>query len=190
MAKAYILLVRTNSIFSILIHKLTKAQYTHASLGLQADLKEMFSFARIYGAIPLPAGFSCEGIDHGMLKRSPKAPCALYEITITDRTYDNLLLELEWMQKNKRQYHYSFYGTALCYLGRAGKDGNGFFCSHFVAHILHKAGAIHLMKPASLYHPNDFTRQPEFTCVYQGTLGGLNQLLKGSTKTNAADITL
>lgn len=188
MAKAYILLVRTNSIFSRLIHKVTKAQYTHASLGLQEDCRKMFSFARIYGAVPLPAGFSCEGIDHGLLKRSPKAPCALYELTITDNTYDNLLLELEWMKKNKKQYHYSFYGTALCYLGRAGKDGNGFFCSHFVAYILNKAGAIHLMKPASLYHPSDFTYQPELKCLYQGNLAGLNEELKGRVETYAANI--
>lgn len=185
MAKAYILLVRTNSIFSTLIHKVTKENYTHASIGLQPDCKTMFSFARIYSALPVPAGFSCEGIDRGMLGKNPKAPCALFEVTITDAVYDSMLKELEYMLKNRRKYHYSYYGTALCYFGRVGKDGNGFFCSKFVAYILQKSGAIHLMKPASLYHPYDFTRQPEFTCVYEGTLGGLNQLLKGNSKYEA-----
>lgn len=181
MAKAYILLVRTNSIASNLIHKMTKENYTHVSIGLQPDCTRMFSFARIYSMLPIPAGFSCEGIDRGKLGKNPKAPCALFELTITDESRDAILKELNYMQKNRWKYHYSYYGTALCYLGRAGKDGRGFFCSKFVAYILQKSGALKLMKPAALYHPYDFTKQPELTQVYEGTLDGLHRLVKGNT---------
>ena len=44
----YVVLTRTNTIISRLIHLFTQDEYTHAALALDRELTEMYSFARQY----------------------------------------------------------------------------------------------------------------------------------------------
>lgn len=47
-AHLYVVLTRTNTVISRLIHLVTRDEYTHAALALDRDLKEMYSFAQIH----------------------------------------------------------------------------------------------------------------------------------------------
>ena len=171
--KLYILLIRSNSILSRLIYKVTKAEYTHASIGVTEDCRKLYSFARKYTYMPLPAGFVMEGIDHGLMGKNPKAPCALYEISVSNEAYDNIESHLNGMLQHSWKYRYRLFGLIQCYFKLEYESREHFFCSQFVAYILTLYGVIQPTKHVSLYQPMDFTCQPELKLRYKGTLGEL-----------------
>ena len=54
----YILLTRSDTYFSRLIHLLTAEDYTHVSICLDADLQHFYSFGRKSDIFMFPAGFA------------------------------------------------------------------------------------------------------------------------------------
>lgn len=44
--KIYLLLTRTGTKFSTIIHRVTKYEYTHASIALDKELNQLYSFGR------------------------------------------------------------------------------------------------------------------------------------------------
>ena len=62
----YILLTRSETWFSRLIHLATDDRYTHASIGLDGPFGRFYSFARKQERFALPAGLETEG--HGAAK--------------------------------------------------------------------------------------------------------------------------
>lgn len=64
----YILLTRSGTWFSRLIHLATADSYTHASIGLDGPIGPFYSFARKYSHFALPAGLG------GGNKSGPGAP--------------------------------------------------------------------------------------------------------------------
>lgn len=175
-SKIYVLLIRTNTFFSRFIKKMTGGEFTHTSIGLEADCSTLYSFARKYAYLPLPAGFVKESIDKGLMGKSKDAPCVLFCVRVSQEVKLRLMEELERMFKVRKKYRYSLSGPILCYFNRAVEFKNKFFCSQFAAHALSRAGAIELAKPASLYRPMDFLKQPELELCYRGTLGELRLL--------------
>ena len=172
----YVLLIRTSSAFSRIIHLLTGSEYTHASIGLNKNCRELYSFARKYAALPLPAGLVTERINAGLMGKNRNGPCALYEIRVTREVYGRLTEELGAMLRHRKRYGYSLSGPLMCLINHARSRRHRFFCSQFVAHLLSRSGAIKLDKPSSLYRPSDFTTQPELRLCYKGTIGALIEL--------------
>lgn len=178
----YVLLMRSRTAFSRFVHTFTRAQYTHASIGLSENCTELYSFARRYTRLPLPAGFVKESVKDGIMKLTPDAPCALYEIKVTEETYNKIREEIEIMKM--RNCPYSLSGPFLCWLNIEVNHPNKYFCSQFVADILCKSEAIKLRKPAALYKPLDFTEQEELQMKYLGTLGGLAKMVEEESESN------
>lgn len=172
----YVLLMRSDTFFSRVIHIITGSEYTHSSLGMSSDCHELYSFARKYTNLPLPGCFVRENISAGVMAKFPNSPCALYEIKISKKAFDDIRNEIEHIKSLDKPPKYSLMGTFCCWIGYETKQRKKFFCSRFVADILERSGAITLRKPAALFHPVDFTKQPELTLVYSGTLGELAKL--------------
>ena len=61
----YIVLTRTNTLISRLIHVLKNDEYTHAAIALDSELKHMYSFGRIYAWNPFVGGFKKEEVNIG-----------------------------------------------------------------------------------------------------------------------------
>lgn len=172
----YILLIRTQSLLSRVIHIATREEYTHVSIGMESDCTQFYSFARRYTNLPLPAGFVQENIDSGMMAKSKGAPCALYRMTIPASSYNTLRRKFKKMLPKQKRFQYSVLGTFLCFFGIAYKRENKYFCSQFVAEALNEAGVLELTKSPALYHPVDFIELPQVQLCYKGTLGGLGRM--------------
>ena len=147
----YIFLVRTDSFFSKVISLFTHTKYTHASIGFDCQCTRLYSFARIYTNMPIPAGFVKESTTTGLLSLSPNAPCAVYAVKVTEQAYEDISTQLEEMYLNKNSYGYNYLGPACCFFGIPLKIKNKYFCSQFVAELLSSHHAIVLAKPASLF---------------------------------------
>lgn len=169
----YVLLIRTNTIVSRLIHFFTKCEYTHSSIGMSSDCHELYSFARKYMISPIPACFVRENIDTGVMAKFPNSPCALYEIKIPKQVFDKIYNELETLKHLDKPLKYSLLGPIFCWIGYESKQRKKFFCSRFVADLLERSGAVTLSKPAALFRPIDFTSLSELKLIYRGTLGEL-----------------
>ena len=86
----YILLTRSGTWFSRLIHLATQDDYTHASIGLDGPRGPFYSFARKYERLALPAGL----VEEQVTPHRRRVPCCLYALTVDEETYLRLSLRL------------------------------------------------------------------------------------------------
>ena len=169
----YILLTRSGTWFSRLIHLATDDCYTHASIGLDGPNGSFYSFARKYERFALPAGLVMEGVGPRAGDRRRQIPCCLYALTVSAPVYDRLRRRLERMYANREQYRYNLLGALACYFNRPLRRKNHYFCSQFAAALLEGCGAVELGKTPELVRPVDFCTLRQFRPVYQGELGEL-----------------
>ncbi len=169
----YILLTRSGTCFSRLIHLATADSYTHASIGLDGPLGSFYSFARKHKRFALPAGLVEERVRWGLFRRRPATPCCLYELKVSQEVYDQLRARLEGMYARREQYHYNILGALGCYFHLPLPRRYHYFCSQFVAALLEDCGALALPKGPDLTRPADFCRLEALRQVHRGPIGGL-----------------
>lgn len=170
----YILLTRSGTYFSRLIHRMTAADYTHVSICLDGELQHFYSFGRKSDIFLFPAGFVREDLQGGVFRRFSQMPCALYELRVPPEVYRQLELRIEGMYDAADVYHYSCLGVVLCKLELAYQRQHHYFCSQFVADLLQRSGALEFTKAASLVQPGDFLYLPQLQLRYQGQLNQLH----------------
>lgn len=146
----YILLTRSDTYFSRLIHLLTDEDYTHVSICLDADLQHFYSFGRKSDLFMFPAGFVQEDLQCGVFRRFHQMPCALYELQVPLTVYQQIKQRILLMQYTADIYHYNCLGVVLCKLEFAYQRRYHYFCSQFVADLLQRSGALEFSKAASL----------------------------------------
>lgn len=86
----YILLTRSDTYFSKLIHKVTAEEYTHVSIALDPTLRHFYSFGRKSDIFMFPAGFVRETLQSGVFGRFQEMPCALYELQVPVPVYETI----------------------------------------------------------------------------------------------------
>ena len=97
-------------------------------------------------------------------------PCRLYELSVSEETYEATKRLLRHFAEHQDAYRYARFGIVMGLLRIPFKYRRHYFCSQFVAEVLSRARAAVLKKRACLYMPGDFTKLPGVTLVYQGDL--------------------
>lgn len=170
MKSIYILLSRTRTVLSRLIHAATGDGFTHVSIGLDSHLTELFSFARRHSLTPLPAGLVQENLHTAVFARNGKSHCALYKIDVTDEQYDMVRAKVDAMLHERKAYKYSILGLFLCKLDFVHERQQHLFCSQFVAKLLEEIDTVQLPKHPSLMRPIDFASMQGLKRCYEGPL--------------------
>jgi hypothetical protein len=170
--KIYILLTDTGTLFSRAIGLYTKANLNHASIVLDEEMKEIYSFGRKNSFNPFNGGFVKEKI-FGHLVREATRPtaCAIYSCTVSDDNYELLRARIQYMEQNQHQYKYNLLGLFGIVLNISIERKNAFFCTQFVAYMLQKHG-VKLMMDKSLAQitPMDLQNCENLELVYSGDL--------------------
>lgn len=169
----YILLTRSETCFSRLIHFATADDYTHVSIGLDGPCGAFYSFARKHPRLALPAGLVEERVCCGFFSRHPGLPCRLYALSVTAETYRRLRRRLNHMYAHREKYRYNLLGALACFFHMPLVRRDHYFCSQFVAGLLAESGALILAKPPALVRPGDFCRLDQLRPVHQGVIGNL-----------------
>lgn len=168
--KVYVLLTDTGTMFTKIIKCFTSAPYNHASLALDLELNEVYSFGRKRAHNPLIAGFVKEDVYEGTFRHFPNTTCVLLQLKIPTRTYEDLLRMIEYYKWEYQLYRYNLLGVlgALFKLDVAPKKA--YFCSQFVAETLRNLGLSLWERPSTLVAPHDFLLHPAFELIYEGKL--------------------
>lgn len=169
----YIVLTRTNTIISKIIHSFTNDKYTHAAISLDRELKYMYSFGRKWTYYPFIGGFKHENLEEGGYKFSKILPGAIIELQVTENQYNKVYNLLNQFICNSKCYKYNYLGLInnlrnkeVCYEYR-------FLCSEFVYHVLKESGIADFKKARNLVKPIDFLNL-EGEVIFEGDLRTLN----------------
>jgi hypothetical protein len=166
----YVLLTDTGTLFTTLIKRFTAAPYNHASLALDTELNELFSFGRKCPSNPWDAGFVEEDVYEGTFSHYPDTRCALLRMQISKQQRANAVQIVQLFQKEKQAYRYNLIGLLGVLMNLDIETKNSYFCSQFVAETLRNIGLSLWEQPSTLVTPNDFLHHPAFETVYEGFL--------------------
>ena len=184
MKTIYILLTKSDTILSRLIHFITTDSYTHVSISFEENLQPLYSSSRKNGRTMFPAGPCMEYLWGGYYqKHASKIPCMLYELQVDEETYIRARREVQRIIENSEEYHYNIFGLLLCQFNIPFHRKRHYFCSQLVGEVLDKSSAVNLPQDTSLMKPSDYTRLPELSLEFQGFLRELavrrNRILTG-----------
>ncbi len=171
MKKIYLLLSRTGTIPSRMIHTALGGRFTHVSISVKPSTDKFYSFARKKLNNPLVAGFVTENTRTQVFSRYPDCNCAVYALEVSDEKYEKIVKILNHFENNGEQFGYNFLGLLPARLGIDLPRKYHFTCSQFVATVLHCAEAAVLPKSPSLMMPNDFPKISGVALVYSGKIG-------------------
>ena len=171
MKKIYILLSKTGTLPSHIIHMSLGGPYTHASIALTPETDKLYSFARRTLHNPFNAGFIVENTNTLIFAKYPDCLCAVYSLEVTDAAYKNMEKILSEFVFKKDRYSYNFLGAIPSKLGIKWSRKYRFTCSQFVAFVIQSAGAANLPKHYSLMMPNDFLDVKGIRLIYSGKIG-------------------
>lgn len=174
MKKVYVVLSCTGTGPSQLIKMATKAPFTHASIALVPCRHRLYSFARRRMHNIFIAGFFHEDVDKFVFAKFPNAPCAVYEVPVSDEGYKRMQGVIDACNKKYNKYKYSFFGAATTRMGIQKKLKYRYTCSQFVATVLDVSGDVSLPKHPSLMLPSDFAELPSAKLVYTGELQNIH----------------
>ncbi len=170
MKTIYILLTRSETIVSRLVHLVTADAYTHVSISFDQSLQPLYSSSRKNGRTVFPAGPCTESFYKGYYSRHPFIPCALYELQVSDESYAAAKREVEGIIARSNEYRFNIIGLFLCRMNVPYHRKTHFFCSQFVSEILTRSHALELPKDTSLMRPIDYTTLPELHCKFRGRI--------------------
>ncbi|MDQ8733761.1 hypothetical protein [Paenibacillus sp. LHD-38] len=166
----YILLTDTGTLFTRLIKGFTGAPYNHASLVLDENLEEIYSFGRKRVNNPLHAGFVKEDVYQGTFRHFPETRCRLLRIAVTEQQKTALLKVISEFEKDKNRYRYNLIGLIGVLLEMDLQPAHSYFCSQFVAETLRSSGIQMWDHPSTLVTPNDFLVHESVQVIYDGPL--------------------
>ncbi len=174
----YVLLSRTHTVPARLIRLYTKEPYSHASIALDIELKELYSFARKYRYNPFDSGFVREDLDKGVFGADKNVQCRVYEVPVTEEQYEHIHDEISHFVKNKEDYGYNYIGLFGAMFGKNVEDGTHFLCSQFVSHVFYRGGIKLFSKDKGLIRPFDFHMKLKDKEIYAGKLNEYRDFLK------------
>ena len=168
MKNIYLVLTYTGTILSKIIKCYTKEEYAHVSISLDEDLKQMYSFGRIFPYIAFIGGFVHERINKGTFKRFKNTQAKICAIEVTDEQYEKLKELIYKFRVNKKKYKFNTIGLMAVPLKKKVNRRNYFYCAEFVKYVLEEANII--VDLPEIIRPQNFSEIENIKVCYSGSL--------------------
>lgn len=169
MRKVYIVLAHTGTLLSRLIKMKTGAEYTHVSISLDENLKNMYSFGRKYSYIAFIGGFVREGANFGTFKRFYNTEISIYEVSVTEEQYQKVCETIEFVKEHKDEYKFNILGLFLAGFNKKRKAEKTYYCAEFVKALLEKS-EIDTTGLPDIIKPEHFKKIKNSKLIYKGLL--------------------
>lgn len=168
MSKIYIVLTYSGTILSKLIRIYTQKEYSHVSISLDEDLKQMYSFGRLNPYVPFFAGFVQESPNYGTFKRFNKTKTKIYSLEVDERQYEKIIKIIKKIDLDKKNYRFNIIGLFAVALHLKIRREKSFYCAEFVKYVFDNSN-LQINLP-ELVKPDDFVGIEGSNEVYTGML--------------------
>ncbi|NBI06082.1 hypothetical protein [Senegalia massiliensis] len=165
----YVVLTSPHTAISKLIKLFKNDNYTHASISLDKDLTNMYSFSRKKAYNPFIGVFKHEKFDKGIYKFHKELPGRVMEIEVTKEQYEDAIKLLHKFTYNSEVYKYNYKGLLYMLLNKEILSDDRFLCSEFVYYILNESYIVDLNISRNLVRPENLL-EIESEIVYEGNL--------------------
>ena len=169
MKNIYIILSQSGTEISKILKFVTKDKYNHASLCINENFNEFYSFGRKNADFPIPGGFIQENAFKHVFAKYKNIPCLILKKEITDEQYEKLRDIIRDFIINKEKYSYAIISLFLADTHFSITNSKKFFCSQFVAKVLNDI-SISTPKVPEHMHPIDFLKIEGIEKIYEGEL--------------------
>ena len=170
MRKIYIVLTHTGTVLSRIIKYYTKDEFSHISIALDPDLKEMYSFGRLNPYNPFWGSFVHEEMNKGTFKRFKRTKTEVYSLFVTDEQYEKAKKIITYFNDNKEKYKFNILGLICVSIHKKIKRKNSFYCAEFVKHVLKVSGVSEVNYLPQIIRPEDFKQIQGLRLEYEGLL--------------------
>lgn len=168
MKNIYIILTHTGTTLSKVIKNYTKDEFSHVSISLDEQLKQMYSFGRLHPYNPFWGGFVHEHIDRGTFKRFYRTKAKIYSLSITEEQYNKIKSIIQYMEKEKEHYKFNMLGLLAVGFHKKITKEYSFYCAEFVKYIIEQA-EIGIELP-DIVRPENFKEITQLKEIYSGLL--------------------
>lgn len=168
MKNIYIILTHTGTTLSKVIKNYTKDEFSHVSISLDEQLKQMYSFGRLHPYNPFWGGFVHEYIDKGTFKRFYRTKAKIYSLSITEEQYNKIKSIIQYMEKEKEHYKFNMLGLLAVGFHKKITKEYSFYCAEFVKYIIEQA-EIGIELP-DIVRPENFKEITQLKEIYSGLL--------------------
>ncbi|SEF46762.1 hypothetical protein SAMN04487934_101258 [Eubacterium ruminantium] len=166
----YILLTRTETVPSRVIHFFKRMPYVHVSIALDEELDELYSFARKKVNNPFRCGFIDEDINSGIFGRDTETRCKVMRLRLTEQQYQDVKASIEVFKSNREKYKYNYLGVLSIYFHLGFSRKYKCFCSEFVDKVLKMSGINLFDKGSARVIPDDFRTCELLETTFEGRL--------------------
>lgn len=146
----YVVFSATPSKMGRLIRLATRNSYNHVSISFDADIHQLYSFARYHYSTPLYGGLIRESI----LRYGPdfgNARVKICRLPVDAPQFHHIVNELEGMWSERELYIYNTFAAITTVLHRSPTIPKSYTCVSFVIDILARSN---LADPATAVHPS------------------------------------
>lgn len=161
----YIVLTNTKTFMGKIIKDVTRAEYNHASIGLDKTFNHVYGFGR--NTDEDESGFILEKMDGGIYRDNNADFCQL-ELKVTAQEYNSVKKLISEFERYKTKFSFNKLGLFFSALNIPYNRKFEFFCSQFIAFIFEKSNIRLFDKNYGLVRPNDFMLHPNIKVIKRG----------------------
>lgn len=171
----YVLLMHSGTPLASIIKTITNDRFSHCVIAFDPSMHQMYSFGHKLDAKHPIGTFICDDIRHKFFL-GKNIDYAMYCVPVTKPELQRMQSRLDFFVKNQSKFKYDFAGLITNFFHISYNPKYSFFCSRFVADILHagKPGESLIHDP-SLIRPMDFTNMPFAYYVTGGIIDHYNE---------------
>lgn len=157
MKYVYVVLVKSLTKVGDITRFFTRYPFSHASISLDDNLEEFYSFARYYCNSPIISGFTSEYRSHLAARQNINVYCKIYKIPVTEEEYEKIKDRIQIMRKDK-ELMYNYFSLLAMIIKKGFKVYKSYTCTSFVAETISLIDKIKLPKPPEKFFPKDFEK--------------------------------
>ena len=136
----YVVISRTPTFTGKLIRKVLKAKYNHASISLDENLSQMYSFCRLSISNPLVGGIVRESVFTLTMGLKEDVAINIYRIPVTVEIYESISKFIYDIYNDDEVYYYNFLQALGLISNKKHVIYKTYICSEFVMEALSKGG--------------------------------------------------
>lgn len=136
----YVVISRTPSYMGKIIRKILKGKYNHASISLDENLSQMYSFCRLTVSNPLVGGIIRESVFTLTIGLKDGVPIKVYRIRVSLEQYELISEFIYDIYNDKEIYYYNIFQAIGLISNKKHDMYKTYICTEFVMEALRHGG--------------------------------------------------